>query len=258
MVKKLETQMPEVVCIMNTFENKMPFVSGKDGGEHFSFFIVEAMSQHGVAKEEAKKMSREFAEHLSEMALPAKPDGKLHLCGITCVRPGWSSEQLLVTLGDVWREELKEGRMYLGNAGIGLTFPEGYDHSKSTLSSKFLPETGGLNLFLTPVTSQVGSRRDSLTAAVEKDAGKGINFGKALGSSKLARLRGIPTSEVACFGNDANDMGMMKWAGQSVCPNDATDEIKAVCKTVMDFSFQDDAVAHYIAGAMQAKTAAAQ
>lgn len=69
---------------------------------------------------------------------------------------------------------------------------------------------------------------------------------KATALELLVSDLGLTASEVACFGDNHNDVPMLHWAGQSFAMANGTDDAKAASKEVIG-SNDDDAVADKIA-----------
>ena len=55
----------------------------------------------------------------------------------------------------------------------------------------------------------------------------------------LADHMGIDMTDVIAFGDDVNDLGMLKLAGTAVAVSNAIDEVKAVADHVTDSNDQD-------------------
>ncbi len=74
---------------------------------------------------------------------------------------------------------------------------------------------------------------------------------KAHALQKVCDYLGRPLEDVTVFGDSINDIGMFKLAGMSAAVANALDETKAVAKTVLPHSNDEDAVAHYLKSKMK-------
>ncbi len=74
---------------------------------------------------------------------------------------------------------------------------------------------------------------------------------KAHALQKVCDYLGRPLDDVTVFGDSINDIGMFKLAGMSAAVANALDETKAVAKTVLPHSNDEDAVAHYLKSKMK-------
>ena len=54
------------------------------------------------------------------------------------------------------------------------------------------------------------------------------------------------SQDITVFGDSVNDIGMFKLAGTSVAVSNALDEVKAVANVVLEYSNDEDGVAHYL------------
>ncbi|MBI5050407.1 MAG: HAD hydrolase family protein [Nitrospirae bacterium] len=48
------------------------------------------------------------------------------------------------------------------------------------------------------------------------------------------KRRGIPLKSVAYVGNDLNDLEAMKMVGHPICPSDAYEQVRNICKIVLE------------------------
>lgn len=71
-----------------------------------------------------------------------------------------------------------------------------------------------------------------------------VNKGVAL--EKLAEKHHIPLDEVMAFGDQDNDIGLIRTAGWGVCMSNGCDESKAVAQAITEHSVEDDGVGHYL------------
>lgn len=69
---------------------------------------------------------------------------------------------------------------------------------------------------------------------------------KAHALSKVMEYLERDSQDVTVFGDSVNDIGMFKLAGTSVAVSNALDEVKAVANVVLDYSNDEDGVAHYL------------
>ncbi|MCJ7766606.1 MAG: HAD family hydrolase [Thiovulaceae bacterium] len=74
---------------------------------------------------------------------------------------------------------------------------------------------------------------------------------KAHALKKVCDLLGRPLEDVTVFGDSINDIGMFRLAGMSAAVANALEETKAVAKTVLPHSNDEDAVAKYLQTTMK-------
>ncbi len=74
---------------------------------------------------------------------------------------------------------------------------------------------------------------------------------KAHALKKVCDVLGRPLEDVTVFGDSINDIGMFRLAGMSAAVANALEETKAVAKTVLPRSNDEDAVAHYLKSTMK-------
>lgn len=74
---------------------------------------------------------------------------------------------------------------------------------------------------------------------------------KAHALKKVCDILGRPLEDVTVFGDSINDIGMFKLAGMSAAVANALAETKAVAKTVLPHTNDQDAVAHYLKSTMK-------
>ncbi len=72
---------------------------------------------------------------------------------------------------------------------------------------------------------------------------RGVSKGNAL--EKLLKMHGIPLEETIAIGDNLNDVSMFEKAGLSIAMENASEEIKRICKDTT-FSNKEDGVAHAI------------
>jgi len=77
--------------------------------------------------------------------------------------------------------------------------------------------------------------RDALGMIMHQDATK------SRAVAELARIWGINQSEIAAFGDDANDIDMLKYAGVGVAMGNALDEVKAAADCICGGNDEDGA-----------------
>ena len=73
---------------------------------------------------------------------------------------------------------------------------------------------------------------------------------KAATTAKVAASWGISAGEVVAFGDNANDLELLAWAGTGVAVENALPETKAVADCVIGHH-ADDAVASFVAGLLR-------
>ena len=69
---------------------------------------------------------------------------------------------------------------------------------------------------------------------------------KAHALNKVMEYLERDPKEVTVFGDSINDIGMFKLAGTSVAVKNALDEVKAVADIILEYSNDEDGVAHYL------------
>ena len=74
---------------------------------------------------------------------------------------------------------------------------------------------------------------------------------KAHALNKVCEYIGRPLEDVTVFGDSINDIEMFKLAGMSAAVANALQETKAVAKTILPHSNDEDAVAHYLKTTMK-------
>ena len=74
---------------------------------------------------------------------------------------------------------------------------------------------------------------------------------KAHALKKVCDVLGRPLEDVTVFGDSINDIGMFRLAGMSAAVANALEETKAVAKTILPRSNDEDAVAHYLKSTMK-------
>ncbi|MRX73481.1 Cof-type HAD-IIB family hydrolase [Bacillus lacus] len=78
-----------------------------------------------------------------------------------------------------------------------------------------------------------------------------IKFGmhKAVGLKRIADHYDIPPERIIAFGDEDNDLEMLKYAGQGVAMGNATKEVKSITDLVT-LSNEEDGIAHYLKKAL--------
>lgn len=71
-----------------------------------------------------------------------------------------------------------------------------------------------------------------------------VNKGVAL--KKFSEKYSIPMEEVMAFGDQENDIGLLKTAGWGVCLKNGADASKAVAQAVTEYDVNHDGVGHYL------------
>lgn len=72
------------------------------------------------------------------------------------------------------------------------------------------------------------------------------DINKGFGLQKACDHFGLNLDNVAAFGDENNDLEMLMIAGQSVAMQNALPSVKAIARTVSDYTNDEDAIAHYI------------
>lgn len=73
---------------------------------------------------------------------------------------------------------------------------------------------------------------------------QGIN--KSVAVDKVSKFYHIPNENILAFGDENNDLEMIKYAGLGVAMKNATDEIKGVADTQTKFTNDEDGLAHFL------------
>lgn len=81
---------------------------------------------------------------------------------------------------------------------------------------------------------------DVLFEYVHPDVNKGI------GLQQICEHYGISLENVVAFGDQANDIEMLSLAGTGVAVKNATPAVKAISDVVLEYTNDEDAIAHYI------------
>ena len=110
----------------------------------------------------------------------------------------------------------------------------------------------------------VGTARDRLAAQIEADlepASLGItvhrpevmllefvppHVNKASALAVLSQALGVEQERTLCFGDGANDVEMLKWAGLGVAMGNASEKAKSAASRVSEWAHHEDAVAKEI------------
>lgn len=69
---------------------------------------------------------------------------------------------------------------------------------------------------------------------------------KGVALEQFAKSKGIDLEDVIAFGDQDNDIGMLKTAGWSVCLLNGSDEAKAVSTAVTEYTVAEDGVGRYL------------
>ena len=69
---------------------------------------------------------------------------------------------------------------------------------------------------------------------------------KGVGLEKYCERHNIPLKEVLSFGDQENDIGLMKSAGYGVCLSNGADATKALAKAITEHDVLDDGVGHWL------------
>ena len=90
-----------------------------------------------------------------------------------------------------------------------------------------------------PDSFRLQTSRDAFAMVMHKDATK------SNGMRQLAAYYGMELSEVLAFGDDVNDIDMLKTAGKGIAMGNAVPEVKAIASEIC-LSNEDDGVAKWI------------
>lgn len=69
---------------------------------------------------------------------------------------------------------------------------------------------------------------------------------KGVGLEKYCERHNIPLEEVLAFGDQENDIGLMKSAGYGVCLSNGADLTKSLAKAITEHDVLDDGVGHWL------------
>ena len=69
---------------------------------------------------------------------------------------------------------------------------------------------------------------------------------KGVGLEKYCERYGIPMEDVLAFGDQENDIGLMKSAGYGVCLSNGADLTKSLAKAITEHDVLDDGVGHWL------------
>jgi len=94
---------------------------------------------------------------------------------------------------------------------------------------------------LLPKELSLVAARDGIVMIMHKDANK------ASGLAALATHWGIAQEEIAAFGDDFNDIDMLRYAGVGIAMGNALDEVKVIADFVCGTN-EDDGIAKWILG----------
>ena len=69
---------------------------------------------------------------------------------------------------------------------------------------------------------------------------------KGVGLEKYCERYGIPMEDVLAFGDQENDIGLMKSAGYGVCLSNGADLTKSLAKAITEHDVLDEGVGHWL------------
>jgi HAD superfamily hydrolase (TIGR01484 family) len=72
---------------------------------------------------------------------------------------------------------------------------------------------------------------------------------KSYALAHVATALGIKAEEFCTFGDETNDLGMLKWAGQSICPQNGSEKAKACATVVSSLTNDEDFIADALSSA---------
>ncbi len=73
-----------------------------------------------------------------------------------------------------------------------------------------------------------------------------LNISKGTALEKMRDICGMEDYTFVAMGDYNNDIEMLRAADFAICPSNAVDDVKEVCDLVLDFSCEEDAVAHAV------------
>jgi N-acylneuraminate cytidylyltransferase len=89
-----------------------------------------------------------------------------------------------------------------------------------------------LGISVVIISSEANSVVSKRAAKIKVDAIQGVQ-NKKVALEEFAQNRGISKNFIWAIGNDVNDTGLFESAGLSLCPSDASTEIKAIADVVL-------------------------
>lgn len=135
---------------------------------------------------------------------------------------------------------LTDGKIYIGAGGEVM---KAFDVKDGYAIRNILPRRGIIPVIISGRSSAIVERRakelgiEYLYQGVEDKAEHLRMIGSKLG---------IPFEQMACIGDDLNDLSMMKLCSVKGCPSDAVSDLKAICDYVCKASGGHSAVREFI------------
>ena len=121
---------------------------------------------------------------------------------------------------------LTDGRIYMGPGGEVF---KAFDIKDGLGIHDLLPRNGITPVIITGRASEIVERRAGELGITHLYQGV---RDKAACLREIAVGLGIPLTQVACIGDDLNDLPMMELCSLKGCPADAVDEVRGLCDYV--------------------------
>lgn len=135
---------------------------------------------------------------------------------------------------------LTDGRIYVGAAGEVM---KAFDVKDGYGIAHILPELGIVPVIVTGRTSEIVAARARELRITELHQGVGDKHACV---REVAAKYGAAPEEIACIGDDRNDLECLSWCGITACPADASEEIKPLVTYVCRNSGGRGAVREFI------------
>lgn len=135
---------------------------------------------------------------------------------------------------------LTDGKIYIGPNGECF---KAFDVKDGFGIHEILPEYGITPMIITGRTSPIVEVR-AMEIGIDGFY-QGVRD-KAQCLRDIAQSHNILLSQIACIGDDLNDLPMMKLCGLKGCPTDAVEEVQAICDYVCNASGGHGAVREFI------------
>ncbi len=135
---------------------------------------------------------------------------------------------------------LTDGKLYLGESGELMKV---FDCHDGYAIAHILPQLGILPVILSGRSSPITAQRAAqlhITHVYQDVADKAETL------RRLAAQLGISPQEIACIGDDRNDLPCMRLCGLSACPAQAVPEVRAEADYVCAHRGGDGAVREWI------------
>ncbi len=114
---------------------------------------------------------------------------------------------------------LTDGRIYMGPEGEAM---KAFDAKDGYGIAQLLPKLGITPVIITGRKSQILEHRARELKIAELYQGVADKLPKL---QQLAAARGLSREEIACIGDDVNDLECLRWCGLSAAPADAQEEV---------------------------------